>query len=148
MSASAHSIRKRIRRLAQILILVLAAIEPAIANAKSCSKEIEKLQRADHLVKLDPDAGPSAPQSIGAQLGYQPTPRSVARGEARVQSQFRRELARAKALDQAGDRAGCKRIVARVREAFLPLGREARGQRAADRQRIAPAGPAVLPQPR
>jgi hypothetical protein len=52
-------------------MLLLAATQPLIANAKSCSKEIERLQRADRLTKSDPAAGPSAAQSMGAQLGHQ-----------------------------------------------------------------------------
>ena len=111
------------RRLLPILMLVLAAAQPTIASAESCSKQIQRLQQADRLTRFDPDAGPSASQSIGAQLGHQPTPSSIARGEAMAQSRFRSELARAKTLNRAGDVAGCKLVLARARDAFTPVGR-------------------------
>ena len=44
----------------------------------------------------NPNAGPMAPQSIGAQLGYQPTPASIKRAEQRAKAAFAATLARAK----------------------------------------------------
>jgi hypothetical protein len=43
-----------------------------------------------------------APQSIGAQLGHQPTRGSVKRGDAKAQKSFDAALTRAKTLDEKG----------------------------------------------
>jgi hypothetical protein len=54
----------------------------------------------------NPNAGPVAPQSIGAQVDRQPTPGSVQRAEDRAQAAFDAALARAKRLDSQGNRTG------------------------------------------
>jgi hypothetical protein len=65
-----------------------------------------------------PDAGPFAPQSIGAQIDRQPTPSSVKRAEERAQAKFAATLARAKRFDARGDRAGCTRALAVAKEMY------------------------------
>src|SRR5437016_13833067 len=47
------------------------------AAASPCSDEIAKLEQAIQQDGNSPAAGPTAQQSIGAQLGHQPTPDSV-----------------------------------------------------------------------
>jgi hypothetical protein len=69
----------------------------------------------------NPAAGPTAPQSIGAQLGRQPTPETVQRAEEGAQSRFAAILARAKALDTEGKTTKCTQAVT---EAKLMLGLE------------------------
>ena len=81
----------------------------ASAHAGPCSSEIAQFERAVRQSAGDPNAGPFARQSIGAQLGWQPTPASVRRAERRAQAAFEATLARAKRRDARGDRAGCMR---------------------------------------
>jgi hypothetical protein len=49
----------------------------ASAHAGPCSDAIAQVQAAANQSTGNPAAGPTAPQSIGAQLGRQPTPESV-----------------------------------------------------------------------
>jgi hypothetical protein len=66
----------------------------------------------------DPDAGTTGRQSIGAQLGHQPTPSSVKRADRRAQTNFAAALARAKRLDARGNRSGCRRALAQARRLY------------------------------
>jgi len=70
------------------------------------------MQKAAHQSAANPATGPTAPQSVGAQLGHQPTPASVRQAEQQAQSSFEATLARARALDGEGRHAECMQIVA------------------------------------
>jgi hypothetical protein len=89
------------------------------AQAGPCSKEIAEFEQAVRESKNNPNAGPVAPQSIGAQLDRQPTPGSVKRAEQRAQAAFEAALARAKRLDARGDRAGCTRGLADAKNMYI-----------------------------
>ena len=77
------------------------------AHASACADEIAQL--AERSASLRPQAGaaPSAPQSIGAQLGHQPTRESVQRGEEGAWSNLATLLARAEVLDADRKQAEC-----------------------------------------
>ena len=77
--------------------------------------EIEQLQSAARRVATNPDEGPTARQSVGAQLGHQPTPASVKQAEKQAQSRFAAILARARVLDAQGRHTQCMRAVADAR---------------------------------
>src|SRR5215475_11843600 len=72
------------------------------------TRAIAKFENAVRQSGGDPNAGPLARQTVGAQLGYQPTPASIKRAEAKAKAKFDAVLARAKRRDARGDRAGCK----------------------------------------
>jgi hypothetical protein len=74
-------------------ILVLAVT--SILNVAQADAEIRRLA-------TNPDAGPTAPQTIGAQLSHQPT-----QAEKRAQGAFAAALERAKRFDASNDRAAC-----------------------------------------
>jgi hypothetical protein len=97
-----------------IVFAVLGAT-PSLAHAAACRDEIAHLQQAARRVANNPDAGPTGRQSVGAQLGHQPTPESVSQAEKQAQSRFAAVLARARALDARGKVAQCKRAVADAR---------------------------------
>src|ERR1700752_348032 len=61
-----------------------------------CEAEIERLQAGAASSRPGSLAGPTAPQSIEAQLGYQPTPASVERAEQTAQSRLAGVLATAR----------------------------------------------------
>jgi hypothetical protein len=90
----------------------------ASAHAGPCSSQIAQFEKAVRQSANDPGAGPTAPQSIGAQLGQQPTPGSVKRADERAQATFDTTLARAKRLDAQGNRAGCKRALAQAKRLY------------------------------
>ena len=90
----------------------------ASAHAGPCTAAIAQFEQALGQSSNEPDAGPTARQSIGAQLGHQPTPSSVKRAEERAQTNFAGALARAKRLDARGNRSGCKRALAEARRRY------------------------------
>jgi hypothetical protein len=101
------------RRVTTVLIIG-AALGLSVASAHSgpCSNKIAQFEKAVRQSANNPNAGPTVPQSIGAQLDHQPTPGSVKRAEEQAQITFERTLARAKRLDARGDRAECTRALA------------------------------------
>ena len=94
------------------------SLSTASAHAGPCTSAIAQFERALRQSGNDPGAGPTARQSVGAQLGHQPTPSSVKRAEARAQTNFAGALARAKRLDARGNRSGCKRALAEARRLY------------------------------
>jgi hypothetical protein len=81
-------------------------------HASPCGDEIARLENTLSQAKNDPAIGPTAPQSVDAQLGYQPTPDSVKRAEADARGRFATILDRAKAFDAEGKAAECMQAVA------------------------------------
>jgi hypothetical protein len=104
--------------LSSVAFMVFAVLgaTPSLAHASGCRDEIAQLQSAARRAATNPDTGPTARQSVGAQLGHQPTPESVMQAEKQAQSRFAAILARAQALDARGRHAQCKRAVADARQ--------------------------------
>jgi|SRR5262245_34314037 len=90
----------------------------ASAQAGPCTAKIAQFEKAVRQSGNNPIAGPTASQTIGAQLGHQPTPGSVRRAEAGAQATFQASLARAKRLDARGNRAGCTSALAEAKRRF------------------------------
>jgi hypothetical protein len=88
------------------------------AHAGPCSEKIAQFEQAVRQPAGDPNAGPMAPQSVGAQLNRQPTPGSVKRAQERAKATFAATLARAKRLDARGNRAGCTRALAAAKRMY------------------------------
>src|SRR5436189_2199297 len=76
------------------------------AQAGPCTADIAQFEIAIRQSGGNP-VGLTARQSVGAQLGHQPTPGSVRQAEDRLQSKFSAKMARAKQLDEQGNRSGC-----------------------------------------
>jgi hypothetical protein len=92
-------------------ILLYAVFIPA-AQASVCSETIVQLHNSARLLTdNNPAEGPSAPQSIAAQLRHQPTPFTVHNAERTAESNFAAILARAEALDAAGKHMKCMQAV-------------------------------------
>ena len=72
----------------------------AAAQAGPCSSRIAQFEQAVRQAAGNPNAGPMAPQSIGAQLDRQPTPASIKSAEEQAKATFAATLARAKRLDK------------------------------------------------
>lgn len=93
------------RSSAALIVAGVFGFNVASAHAGPCTAEIEQFEKA--MREAGPGAGPSAPQSIGAQLSHQPTAESVKQAELRARSGFEAVLARAKKFDAEGKRAEC-----------------------------------------
>lgn len=99
-------------------ILALGTFDSA--KAQSCLEQIVALQGAIPQSELNAalSAGPSEPQSVGAQLSHQPTPGSVAAAEGSQPklSGAMAALNKAQNLQAAGDREGCLKAVEEARK--------------------------------
>jgi len=100
------------------LFLASLGLSVASAHAGPCSSEIARFEIAVRQSAGKPNAGPFAPQSIGAQIDRQPTPGSVKRAQQRAQAEFAATLARAKRLDARGDRAGCTQALSAAKDMY------------------------------
>ena len=107
-----------VRRIATVFFLAALGLSIKSAHAGPCSAKIAAFELAVRQSAGKPNAGPFAPQSIGAQIDRQPTPSSVKRAEQRAQANFAATLARAKRLDARGNRAGCTRALAVAKDMY------------------------------
>ena len=78
------------QRITAAFLMSSFALSVAPAHAGPCSDKIAQFELAVRQSAGKPDAGPFAPQSIGAQIDRQPTPASVERAEKRAQAISRR----------------------------------------------------------
>lgn len=99
------------RALAALILGPALGLNLALAYAGPCTEEIAQFEKTVRDSKSQPDAGPGAPQSIGAQLDYQPTPQSMKQAEEKAHAGFEAALSRAKALDAEGKRAECRKAL-------------------------------------
>ena len=114
-----HMRRRAISRLSATLLVAAAlGLGVAAAHAGPCSSRIAQFEQAVRQSAGNPNAGPMAPQSIGAQLDRQPTPASIRRAEEQAKAAFAATLARAKRLDKQGNRVGCTRALAAAKRMY------------------------------
>jgi hypothetical protein len=107
------------RRVAAALASAAGAVlSTASAHAGPCTTRIAQFEQVARQSANNPGAGPTADQTVGAQLDRQPTPGSVKRAEESAQATFEAALARAKRLDARGNRAGCTRALADAERRF------------------------------
>jgi hypothetical protein len=74
-----------------LVVCIALGLGVTSAHASPCGDEIAQLEKAARQSESNPAAGPTASQSIGAQLRHQPTPESVMR-RSRFKSGPRRDL--------------------------------------------------------
>ena len=106
-----------------IPFLIVAFLVTGALNAQAgpCTARIAEIERSIQASAPLPDSGPSAPQSVGAQLHHQPTPGSVEGAEHPARADGLAALERAPSLSAAGDAAACAKA---VEEAKLIYGLE------------------------
>src|SRR5262245_22783 len=100
------------------LVAAALCLGVASAHAGPCTTAIAEFEQAVRQSAGNPNAGPMAPQSIGAQLDRQPTPGLIKRAEERAQATFAATMARAKRLDAQGNRAGCTRALTAAKRMY------------------------------
>jgi hypothetical protein len=85
-------------------IFVLSA---ASGNAASCTSDIAQFEDVVRHSTKSEAFGPTAPQTIDAQLGHQPTAASVMSAERQAQTELKDKLAQAKNYAAQGKEAEC-----------------------------------------
>jgi len=102
-----------------LFIGALLGLSSTFAQAGPCGADIAQFEAAVRQSATDPNAGLAAPQTVGGQLGDQPTVASMKRAEQRLKSRFLANLARAKRLDAKGDRLGCTRALTAAKRMYI-----------------------------
>jgi hypothetical protein len=121
MINAANSIRRPVMRYLRAAVLATTAFGcgSEVADAGPCTKDIVQLQsQIARAEAKSPTVGPSAPQSVGAQLHHQPTPSSVGAAENKASADAKAALDRARQADAAGDAAACQRALTDARVLF------------------------------
>jgi hypothetical protein len=99
--------------------ITVALLSAAPAYADSCTRSITRVQaKVDAAIAARAGSGPWRPESVGAGLGHQPTPRSLAAaegGNGRPLEDATNSLQRARAADRSGDIATCNQELANAR---------------------------------
>ena len=98
-----------------IIVLIVLGLGVSLAVASPCTEQIAKLEQAIQQSGNNPAAAPTARQSVGAQLGYQPTPESVRDAELASKKRLVAILNRAKAFAAKGKSKKCMELVATAR---------------------------------
>jgi hypothetical protein len=96
-----------------VLTSIILALGIASLRAGPCTSEILSIEKA--VSEPNSPYAPTARQSVGAQLGRQPTPSSVARAEGQADSNYAAALDRARALDNQND-PDCAQAVKQLKE--------------------------------
>jgi hypothetical protein len=109
---TAHGLERDMNRLAVFACIILA-FGVATSRAGPCTSDILNIEKAVN----EPNSpyAPSARQSVGAQLGRQPTPSSMARAEEKADSSYTAALDRARALDNQNN-PDCAQAVKQLKE--------------------------------
>ncbi|HYT07948.1 MAG TPA: hypothetical protein VEL77_09890 [Rugosimonospora sp.] len=109
----------KLRVTAILIVGSILDLNSTFAQAGPCSNDIAQFEAAIRQSAGNPNAGLTAPQSIGAQLDRQPTPDSLRKAKERLQSKFSTTMARAKRLDAKGDLAGCTRALSEAKRMYI-----------------------------
>jgi hypothetical protein len=86
---------------------VTVASTGGAAHSGPCTAQIEQLERQIQLAAPSLGSGPTAPQSIGAQLHHQPTPAAVQDAQNRANAAAEAALQSARRADADGNAAAC-----------------------------------------
>ncbi len=97
--------------IASLAVGAALILNVAPTHAGPCSNQIAQFEKAVRESASSPNAGPTANQSVGAQLSHQPTPGSLKQATERARAAFDTVMARARELDARGDRDGCMRAL-------------------------------------
>jgi hypothetical protein len=106
-------------RITAALLCAVLALAATNAWAGPCTSDIAQFEAAIRSSQGNPLAGLTAPQSVGAQLGHEPTPASLKQAQARLKSRFSATMARAKRYDAQGNRLGCTRALTAAKRMYV-----------------------------
>jgi len=109
----------RIRTATLAIVCALACMNIAAAQAGPCSADIAQFEQAIRSSAGNPFAGLTAPQSVRAQIGWQPTPESMKKEQANLKARFSALMARAKRLDAKGDAKGCSAALNQAKRMYI-----------------------------
>jgi hypothetical protein len=88
------------------------------AQSGPCTAEIAQLKAQIAATAPGPESGPTATQSVGAQLHHQPTPDSVRHAEHAANADADAALARAQQADAEGNAELCARSLSEAKRLY------------------------------
>ena len=105
--------------------LLVAAILAVSASPAASAQSDAGASCAEQIARLRSEAGasangPTSGQTVGAQLGRQPTPASVAQARQEAKSRFEALIAHAGALEAEGKHAQCMQDVFEAQRLLAP----------------------------
>jgi len=111
-----NSSRKSIGRSACVGLLIAATGAAVIcgggaAHSGPCTVELAQLELRIQQAPLSPANGPTAPQSVEAQLHHQPTPDAVQSAQRKANAVAAAALDRARQADADGSAAACAKAL-------------------------------------
>jgi hypothetical protein len=108
------------RRRCLIVLLAGAALfsRAGAAHSGPCTAQIAKLKRQISQTASGPESGPTAPQTVGAQLHHQPTPGTVEHAEGTANKDADAALDRARKADAGGNAVACNKALSEARQLY------------------------------
>jgi hypothetical protein len=103
-----------------VVCVATAALLSGVGLAQSgpCTAQIAALERQISPAIPSPNSGPTGPQTLGAQLHYQPTPRDVEHAEEVANKAADAALARARKADAEGNADACNEALRQARRLY------------------------------
>jgi hypothetical protein len=97
-------------------VLAFVAVTGAAfsAHAGPCSAQIAKVEQHS----ANSEIGPTSAQTVGAQLGHQPTPQTIRDAEMTANELTQAALERVKKADTAGNAAACTQALSALKERY------------------------------
>jgi hypothetical protein len=89
-----------------------------MAHAGPCTAQIAAIEQQIERAPPGPETGPTAPQSVDAQLHHQPTPGDVVHAEHVANKDADAALDHARTADAAGDAAGCNAALSEAKRLY------------------------------
>jgi hypothetical protein len=88
------------------------------AHAGPCTADIAQLERQISTAPPGPQTGPTATQTVAAQLHHQPTPGTVEHAEHRANAEADTALDRARKADADDNADGCEQALREARRLY------------------------------
>jgi hypothetical protein len=108
----------RFRNMLPALAFVALTGTAFSAYAGPCTAQIAQVEQQISAASANSDIGPSSAQTVGAQLGRQPTPQTVQDAEMKANTLAQTTLERVKKADAADDAAGCTEALSALKEQY------------------------------
>jgi cell division septum initiation protein DivIVA len=99
-----------------VAVTLLSSV--AVTHAGPCAQQISQVEQQIKALQANPPEGPSAPQSVGAQLGRQPTPSTVQRARQNAATLANEVLESARMADSDGDAAACEQALRNLKDIY------------------------------
>jgi hypothetical protein len=109
--------RDEILRASALATVTCSFVLVAIAGARAgpCTSDIGRLETQIKLSASNPIVGPTATQTVGAQLHRQPTPGEIQNAETKANADADAALDRARKADGKNDATGCREALRQAR---------------------------------